>query len=166
GRRRATTSHAAATRRSGRQAIRGSSGGCRRGKFRVEIRGQLHVLMKQRRAACQFLRRIVFQDRSDDRALRKCRRLREYTLRECGRCRADSEHLERLPARQSLRKKFRHGRSIVDTSAELCADLSVRGVGIYFVPLADNLPGRSKGNALIPESRVLGFISLIRPNLG
>ena len=71
------TTGAAATRRSRRQTIRRSSGGCSRSKFRVEVRRQLHVLMEQRGAACQLLRRVILEERSDDRASRKCRRLSE-----------------------------------------------------------------------------------------
>ena len=92
---------AATTRGSWRQTIRGSNRGRGRRKFRVEIRSQLHVLMEQRGAAGQFLRRIVLENRSDDRALRKCRRLREHTFWECSCYCANSQHFERLPAGQT-----------------------------------------------------------------
>ena len=60
----AASARAAAARRSRRQAIRGAGRGGRRRKLRVEIGSELQVLMEQRRAACQFLRRVVFQDAS------------------------------------------------------------------------------------------------------
>src|SRR5206468_12929115 len=100
------TTGPAATRRRRRQTIRGASGGCGRRKSRVEIRSKLHVLMEKRGAACQLLGTVVSEDRPDDRALRKCRCLREYTLRKCSGCRAHSQHLEHLPAGQTLRKKL------------------------------------------------------------
>ena len=90
GARGAAATAATATRRGRRQSIRGSSGGRGRRKFRVEIGRQLHVLVEKRGASRQLLGRVVFEDCSDNRALRKYRVLRECTPRDCG-CRADSQ---------------------------------------------------------------------------
>ena len=61
---------------------------------------------KQRGAARQLFGRVVFENRSDDRAFGKCRLLREQASR--GRCghRADSQCFESPAAGHTLRKRF------------------------------------------------------------
>ena len=62
--------------------------------------------MEQRGAARQLLGRIVFEERPDDRAFRKCWLLREYIRRDGGGRRADSQHFQSPPAGQTLCKKL------------------------------------------------------------
>ena len=96
-----TIATAAAARGCRRQTVRGSSGRRCRGKFRVEIAAQLQMLMEQRGAACQILGRVVFEERPDHGAFRKGWLLRKCAAGDCGRSRADSEHLQSLPAGQT-----------------------------------------------------------------
>ena len=82
------------------------SGGCRRSKFRVEIRRQLHVLVEKRGAARQLLGRVVFEDCSDDRAFRKYRVLPECQRWHRSRCHPHSQCFQNLAARRVLGEKF------------------------------------------------------------
>src|SRR5215831_16438609 len=52
---------------------RAGNGGSRRAELRVEVGGQLKVLMKERRASSEFFWRVVLEDGPDDGAFGKGR---------------------------------------------------------------------------------------------
>ena len=98
GRRRRTATRAAAPRGCGRQTVRGANRRRRREKSRHEVGRELHVFVKQRRAAGEILGRVVLEDGADDRAFgeRRRGRLRRADLRRRGRRRAHAQHFQRV----------------------------------------------------------------------
>src|SRR5262245_37044763 len=69
--------------------------------------------MKQRGASRQISGRVVFEYRSDDRALRECGFLSKCILGKSGRCHSSSQQSESLPASHGIQMKFWHSGHIV-----------------------------------------------------